>query len=50
MAIGIVRNLRPDPRRTERYRELLPAFRELSKAVAPLLEALEPSRREEPVA
>ena len=42
--------MEPDPRRTERYRELLPAFRELSKAVAPLLEALEPSRREEPVA
>jgi xylulokinase len=32
--------LQPDPRRAERYRELLPAFRELSQAVAPVLRAL----------
>jgi xylulokinase len=42
--------IEPDPSRTERYRELLPAFRELARAVAPLLRALQSSRREEPVA
>jgi xylulokinase len=41
--------LDPDPRRAERYRELLPAFRELSHAVAPVLRALQGSRREERV-
>jgi xylulokinase len=38
--------LRPDARRSERYRELLPAFRELSEAVAPVLRGLRESRRE----
>jgi sugar (pentulose or hexulose) kinase len=42
--------IEPDPSRTERYRELLAGFRELSRAVAPVLEAMQPSRREEPVA
>ncbi len=42
--------LEPDPTRTERYRELLPAFRELSKAVAPILREMQSSRREEPAA
>jgi xylulokinase len=41
--------LDPDPRRAERYRDLLPAFRELSHAVAPVLRALQGSRREERV-
>jgi xylulokinase len=31
--------MEPEPSRTERYRELLPTFRELSKAVAPALRA-----------
>jgi sugar (pentulose or hexulose) kinase len=38
--------LRPDPRRGERYRELLPAFRELAQAVAPALRALRGASRE----
>jgi xylulokinase len=41
--------LEPDPRRAERYRQLLPAFRELSGALAPVLRALRASRREETV-
>jgi xylulokinase len=32
--------LEPDPRRAERYRELLPAFRELAQALAPIVREL----------
>jgi xylulokinase len=39
----------PDPRRCERYRELLPAFRALSEAVAPVLRAVQGSPHEERV-
>jgi xylulokinase len=41
--------LEPDPRRTERYRELLQPFRSLSQAVAPALRAIEGSRAKEGV-
>lgn len=42
--------IEPDPSRTERYRELLPAFRELSKVLAPILREMQSSRCEEPAA
>jgi xylulokinase len=40
--------LEPDPRRAERYRELLPAFRELSEAVAPILRTLRQVKGSDP--